>query len=199
VARSEPERTEEYRPGTRFTTVFWILVILVVSAGILVTANTDYREDMGYSYWIWFAATLAGAIVGPLLVQYMALRRSGVRLRRKPWTASNRVPYLARWWNPEGRGLTKRQFVAAMGAPALVFWVILISYAIGNPNSAGAISFGLITVMGNFWYSALVLSKARGTLIEEFEGGLRFHLPTGRRVLNSHRRGVQEGTWNASR
>lgn len=183
-------RTQEYEPGDRFTTVYWVFAVLVVSGGFLVMATTEYVEASSYLPWFWLASTIVGALVVPPLIQYVMLRQSGVQTTRKPWTAHNRVPYLFRWWNPEGRGLTKGQFVAAMGVPALVVWIILISYAIAEPISAGAIGLGLANFIGNFWYSALVLTKPRGTLIEEFEGGLRFHMPAGVGMLDSSGRRV---------
>ncbi len=187
-------RGQEYKPGNRFTTIFWMFVVLIISSGILISVNSGYSgalDDVHWTwFWAWFAATMIGALAGPLLIEYATLRSSGARLTRKPWSASNRVPYLFRWWYPEDQGLTKWQFVTATGVPALFMWVVLILYAIGNPMAAGAIGFALVNVVGNFWYSALVLAKPGGTLIEEFDGGLRFRLPAGSGVPNSPGRSV---------
>lgn len=169
--------TEEYTPGTLFNALVWISVVAIVTVGILVSFTSEFVESSGSSWWIWFAGTLAAALAGPPLLQYLALRTSDARLTRKPWIANNRVPYLFRWWNPEGRGLNRLQFVVAMGAPALLFWIIVVPFAITNPIAAGAIGIGLANFVGNFLYSALVLTKPPGTLIEEFDGGLRFHVP----------------------
>ena len=140
-------------------------------------ASGEYVEYSSYLNWVWFAFTIVGALTVPPLVQYVVLRSSGARLKRKAWAANNRIPYLFRWWNPEDRNLTRWQFVGSTGVPALLMWAILVPYALVNPISAGAIGFALVNVMGNFWYSVSVLAKPKGTLVEEFEGGLRFHKP----------------------
>lgn len=127
--------------------------------------------------WFWGAGLLILGLIGPLAIQRLALKYFEVVPSRKTWGGK---PFLTYWWSVEGHKFYRDQFFVVYGVPALFVCVLVTFYALLVPQVAAIVGFIFAGYAGNLWFSAMTLSKSKGTLVEEFDRGIRFHVPTSR-------------------
>ena len=59
--------------------------------------------------------------------------------------------------------------------PVLISSAVLLAYTVRLPTAAPIL--GLPFYLGNLWFALLVSRKPVGTLVQNLEWGLRFHVP----------------------
>lgn len=131
----------------------------------------------------WLTLLIAVGVAGSLTIQWLAIKRFGLRTSGVKWGGAS--PYLTYFWKVEDRRLTRTQFATIYGLPAAFLCAVAVIYAALSPGAFVIIGFILAGEAGSLSFSAKALAKPEGTLVEEIEKGVRFHLPPQISMLNS--------------
>lgn len=119
MTEGDPRASEALAPGRSFrrhVLAFTIVTVSLAAWYAYGVSASGVAERLGPELWLWLGGLLFCALADPPFVQYVALRRAGLRLslRREPAYDS---PYPRSSWEARGYRLTKGQFTAAYLAP----------------------------------------------------------------------------------
>lgn len=170
----ERYQIEEHVPGTGLITLYFIVITGLIVAGLLVSFYYPWEENRFTPGWFWILGLLSLGLIGPLAIQRYALKCFEVVPHRKTWGGKSFLTY---WWSAEGHKFDRDQFLVVYGMPAFYICALVIAYATLVPQAAPIVGFVFAGYAGNVWFSAVALSKRKGTLVEEFDRGIRFHKP----------------------
>jgi hypothetical protein len=167
-------RAEEYRLGTRQNVIIFLLAAPLVVGGIYVGFGGEWTGE-GAEVWLRLFGLFVGVLVAPVALQYFLLRRFGARPRRMTWGGSG--SQIVHWWRIGDHRFTRRQFVLAYAAPALVICAAVGAFALRFPPFGIAAGFIATTYLTNFWYALVALRKPEGTRVGLHGRGVRFYEP----------------------
>jgi hypothetical protein len=183
-------RIEEWTLSEETVRLWTAASVALSIAGLVLFALVfaAWHGSIGFPHRGWQllgAVLLTTVLTLPLYVVHewihgLTMRRFGAR----PTYGSGRGPiggvpgYL--YCTANGARFTRRQFAAIALAPAVVLSA-LGTLAIAALPWGGwlvvPLAFHFGGCVGDFWAVGLVLRRPRGTLIEDRESGVRFHLP----------------------
>lgn len=172
---------QEWRPGVAHLLALSALILTGGLLGAALIGGPQRAEVYGNFALIRAILVLAAAWLLALpLSQWLLLRRVGAR----PRLDSSNFPAPFGLLRDPGQRLPRWAFSLACALPGLFAFVVLPALAVLLPGGAGAgvlvgIAWGV--AIYQLRYAMLVLSKRRGTLVEELageEGDLKFHLPS---------------------
>lgn len=116
---------------------------------------------------MWLTALFVVALAGTHLVQFAALRRSGVRPTRKSGEPRPDTPYLNSCGGDGRIGVHERAVRHRAGVPLLVALVPVLVCVIKVPAvTPFLLPFMLPTFAGSLWYVLMSLRRPAGTLVE---------------------------------
>lgn len=183
ITGRHPERSEaqEWRPGSAHLLALSVLILTGGLLGAALIGGHQRAEAYGSAALIRAVLVLAAAWLLALpLSQWLLLGRIGAR----PRLDSSNFPAPFGLLRAPGQRLPRWAFSLACALPALFAFVVLPALAVLLPGGAGAgvlvgIAWGV--AIYQLRYAILVLSKPKGTLVEELageQGDIRFHLPS---------------------
>ena len=176
---AERFETEKWRPGGAHFLALSALIPMGAFVGAVLIGGPRRAEAYGNAALIWAILLLAAAWLLALpLSQWLLLGRVGAR----PRLDSSNFPAPFGLLRAPGQRLPRWAFSLACALPALFAFVVLPALAVLLPGGAGAgvlvgIAWGV--AIYQLRYALLVLSKPKGTLVEELageEGAVKFHL-----------------------
>ena len=179
--RHQEQRSEaqEWRPGGTYLLALFALISMGAFVGAVLLGDPRGAEVSGNATLLLVYLMLAAAwlVVLPFS-QWLLLRLVGAR----PCLGSSNFPAPFGLLRAPGQRLPRWAFSLACALPALFAFVVLPALAVLLPGGAGAgvlvgIAWGV--AIYQLRYALLVLSKPKGTLVEELageEGAVKFHL-----------------------
>lgn len=177
----ECSKAQEWRPGSAHLLALSALILTGGLLGAALIGGPQRAEAYGNAALIRAILVLAAAwLLGLPLSQWLLVSRAGAR----PRLDSSNFPAPFGLLRAPGQRLPRWAFSLACALPAPFAFVVLPALAGQLPGGAGAgvlvgIAWGVAVYQ--LRYALLVLSKPRGTLVEELageEGDLKFHLPS---------------------
>ena len=183
--QEESFHTKELRPGVLSFFAVVLCAIVGAIAGILAVQSltgTTSSQTPGMNNWLLVLTTmlLTWLLVLPL-AQYLLLRFVGGACPGLAWAAF--VPNVFHPFRVVGHCFDRKTFALVCAMPFCVGWILfpLLATLIPGGWEAGAPLVGGAMGVSMYFlrYSALALSKHKGTLVEELaeEGSVRFYEP----------------------
>jgi hypothetical protein len=188
--QDQRSRVEEWTLTERLARLWTVASLGLTVVGIALFAALHVAlhgaELIALQGWaVLGAIALTAALTLPLyvvheLIHGWTMRRFGAR-PTYGWGAVGGLPgYL--FCTAHSHRFSRLQFAAIALAPALVISLVGALAIATLPWSGWLVvplGFHFGGCVGDIWAVALVLRKPRGTLIEDLESGVRFHVPIG--------------------
>lgn len=181
AGRHQEQRSEaqEWRPGGTYLLALFALISVGAFVGAVLLGDPRRAEVSGNATLLSVYLMLAAAwLVALPFSQWLLLRLVGVR----PYLGSSNFPAPFGLLRAPGQRLPRWAFSLACALPALFAFVVLPALAVLLPP--GGVGAGVLIGMAGgvsvyqLRYVLLVLSRPKGTLVEELageEGAVRFH------------------------
>ncbi len=172
----------EWIPGSRTAIVWNVAGLGIAALGIAIFSLTYAAAHGGEASVMIGVAEMAGPFLVftallPLheLIHGLSMRAFGARPTYGAGVLGKVVPYL--YCTAPGHLFTRTQFIAVALAPFVVISLVGMLWVVYGPAGGWLVvplGFHVGGCIGDFTATALILTKPRGTLVEDLRTGMRF-------------------------